>query len=178
MTRETFLAQLLRYETRYEEEQAFVPLFIDILSFENCYNRDLLDRHLTASAWVLHPDRTHVLLLHHTKLGRWLQPGGHADGQEDLLHVALKEVEEETNLRELELIGNSWFDLDIHTIPARKDVPAHDHYDVRFMFIAHDFIRIDRNHESTALQWVALSQVSDLTGGEASMLRMLAKTER
>ncbi|WP_109831403.1 NUDIX hydrolase [Reichenbachiella versicolor] len=176
MTRKIFLDQLNNYATTFQEEQKFVPLFVDILDYPNAYERNLLDRHLTASAWVLHPKRNQVLLLHHAKLDRWLQPGGHADGDQNLLQVAQKEVEEETGLSNLELIGESFFDLDIHTIPERKEVPTHDHYDVRYAFIAHDFDKIQKNHESNDLQWVSIEQVGELTFQEQSMVRMIEKT--
>lgn len=175
MNRESFLEQLHQYKTDYREEQEFVPLFIDILSYPNAYERSLLERHLTASAWVIHPDQQQVLLLHHAKLNRWLQPGGHADGDEDLLAVARKEVEEETGLKDLDMIGDVFFDLDIHTIPARKGVPEHDHYDVRFAFIARDYEQIQGNHESNGLEWVPWDQVEKLAGGEASIVRMVEK---
>lgn len=101
-----------------------------------CLERSTTAGHLTASAAVVDPVRRHLLLIHHRKLGRWLQPGGHADGELDLAAVALREVVEETGLRRCRLVGPHPIDLDVHEIPAHGGVPAHLHYDVRFMIEA------------------------------------------
>ena len=92
--------------------------------------------HLTASAFVLSPDATSLLLIHHSKLGRWLQPGGHLEPEdESLLAAARREAREETGLDELELLVGP-FDVDVHEIPPRSDAPAHLHFDVRYLFRA------------------------------------------
>ncbi len=101
-----------------------------------CLERSTAAGHLTASAAVVDPPRRHLLLIHHRKLGRWLQPGGHADGQLDLAAVALREVAEETGLGRCRLVDPHPIDLDVHEIPAHGGVPAHLHYDVRFMIEA------------------------------------------
>ncbi len=111
-------------------------------------------------------------MLHHAKLNKWLQPGGHADGDENLLRVAQKELDEETGLTEYKLISESIFDLDIHDIPERIGVPAHQHYDVRFVFGASRSSMTVKNHESNALEWVDLAKVPD----ELSLQRMVTKT--
>ena len=91
--------------------------------------------HFTASGFVVSPDRRSLLLVHHTKLEKWLQPGGHVEpGDTDLETAARREVVEETGLEELQALG--LLDLDVHRFPARGDGPAHDHLDVRFGFIA------------------------------------------
>jgi 8-oxo-dGTP pyrophosphatase MutT (NUDIX family) len=89
--------------------------------------------HFTASCWLVSADGQRLLLTHHRKLQRWLQLGGHADGDRDLAQVALKEAEEESGLSGLVLEDPAIFDLDKHWIPERKDVPGHWHYDVRFV---------------------------------------------
>lgn len=95
--------------------------------------------HLTASGFVLSPDRNRVLLIEHTKLGRWLQPGGHIEESDTSFEAAARrEVFEECGLDELgkdpDLPG--LFDLDVHLIPAHGAEPEHVHYDLRFVFIA------------------------------------------
>ena len=176
MNRELLKEGISTYATEYSGEMAFVPRFLALLQIENCYERSLLSGHLTGSAWVIHPDFTQVLLLHHKKLDRWLQPGGHADGEEDILAVTLKELEEETGLSDVTLIGNSFFDLDIHTIPQRKGVPTHEHYDVRFAFVANQPEQLVKNEESNELRWVPIDQMSALIGEDLSMQRLLEKT--
>ena len=92
---------------------------------------------------MLSPDRRDLVLIHHKKLGIWVQPGGHVEpSDEDLLGAARREVLEEVGLSDLEPLpspgGSPLFDVDIHAIPARKADPAHEHFDVRFAFVAQD----------------------------------------
>ncbi len=114
--------------------------------------RSCLAGHLTGSAAVLDPSRSAALIMHHVKLDRWLQPGGHADGHGDLSAVALREAGEETGLVGL-TVHQPAIDLDIHEIPARPGEPAHLHLDVRFLVIALPGCEPVGNHESHALEW-------------------------
>lgn len=108
--------------------QSFCALHDDAL------HRSCHDGHLTGSAFVFAPDRSQALLIHHRKLGRWLQPGGHADGEGDLALVALTEATEETGIDGLKVVVPA-IDVDIHTIPARGDDPDHLHLDLRFLVL-------------------------------------------
>jgi 8-oxo-dGTP pyrophosphatase MutT (NUDIX family) len=143
----------------------------------DCLWRTCRPGHLTGSAWVVSPDRRRVLLVHHRKLDRWLQPGGHADGDEDLGRVACREVREETGVGNLKMILPGIFDLDVHEIPARGAEPAHRHYDLRYLFEADPAIPLVVTRESRALAWVELGQVAALNS-EASLGRMVGKTAR
>lgn len=141
-----------------------------------CFERSLLKGHLTASAWLVDPDRKNVVMLLHSKLGLWLQAGGHSDGNPDLLEVALQEVREETGL-EVKPVNRNIFDVDIHTIPARKEVPEHLHFDVRFLLEADPTIPLEMNHESRKLAWIPLQEVSG-HNSDRSILRLVEKTGR
>jgi 8-oxo-dGTP pyrophosphatase MutT (NUDIX family) len=150
--------------------------FLDLLSHADSFQRYHLPGHITGSAWIVNQDLTKVLLVLHAKLGRWLQPGGHADGEEDVLRVALREVGEETGIVHFVKIDPAVFDLDIHPIPARKEMPEHFHYDVRFMMIADDSVPLQISDESRDLRWVDLASVGVLTGNNSSIMRMVDKT--
>ncbi len=102
---------------------------------EDALVRSCLEGHLTGSGVVVDPARDAALLIHHRKLGLWLQPGGHADGDGDLAAVALREATEETGIEGLAVVTPA-IDLDIHSIPERGDEPAHLHLDVRFLVLA------------------------------------------
>lgn len=150
--------------------------FQTLLQSENSYQRTHLPGHITGSAWIIDAARQYVLLTHHAKLNKWLQPGGHADGDENVLRVALREAEEETGVKNFKLLSSEIFDLDIHPIPERKDMVAHDHYDIRFL------LQADRNdpliitEESHDLGWVRLEELS-VYNKSPSLLRMAEKVK-
>jgi 8-oxo-dGTP pyrophosphatase MutT (NUDIX family) len=139
-----------------------------------CFERNCLEGHVTASAWIVDRTRRLTLLTHHAKLGRWLQPGGHADGETDVLAVALREALEETGLTVVPLLGGAIFDVDVHEIPERGPVPAHLHYDVRFLCEADPAAALTVTVESHALAWHAVAEVAGWSG--ESMARFGRKT--
>lgn len=132
-----------------------------------------MDGHFTGSAWLVSADGQRVLLTHHRKLQRWLQLGGHADGEVDLHQVALREAEEESGLSGLTREGGL-FDLDRHWIPERTDVPGHWHFDVRYVIRAGSDERFVVNQESLALAWVEIERIAADPGSDESLQRMAA----
>jgi len=142
---------------------------------EDCLWRACVPGHFTGSAWVVDASRRRTLLTHHRKLDKWLQLGGHADGDPDLQAVALREAREESGLTRLVSAGRKIFDLDRHWIPERKGEPAHWHYDVRYLFEADPAEPLTVTSESKDLQWVEIARVGELNP-EESMLRMMQKT--
>ena len=168
--------RLQTYPYFFTEEQEAVPRFLALLQSGDAYQRLHLPGHITGSAWIVDTARTQTLLVHHAKLNKWVQPGGHADGDEDILGVAFREAREETGLSELSVVAD-FFDIDIHTIPARPDIGEHDHYDVRFLFEADAAQRITVSEESHDVKWIALDKLEDYTR-ERSVLRMRDKLNR
>ncbi len=159
------------------EEEVFVPQFLGLLIQASCFGRTHLPGHITGSAWIVNPERTQALLVHHAKLNKWVQPGGHADGDENILGVALREAEEETGLKNLTIVTRAPFDVDIHTIPQRSDFPEHFHYDIRFLFEASLEEPILVSEESHAVTWIPLHALENFTR-ERSVLRMRDKLLR
>lgn len=124
------------------------------------WKRSTLDGHVTASAWVLNSTKTHALLLHHAKLDRWLQPGGHVDDDDaSLEYAALREAREETGINTLFLVDREIFDVDVHPIPARHHEPAHLHYDVRYLVGTRDEA-VTLSTESTGFRWIPLAEIA------------------
>ena len=130
--------------------------------------------HITGSAWIVNPGLDRVVLVHHAKLGKWLQPGGHSEGQSDSLEVALREAREETALP-VQVLQPGIFDVDIHQIPEYWNTPAHYHYDVRFLLVVRDGSEPVTSEESHAVRWVTLDEASALND-ELSIARMIEKT--
>lgn len=173
-TRTNLIRFFSEYKSSFAEEAAFISDFLNLLKASTCFDRTHLPGHITGSAWITTPERDYVLLVHHAKLNRWLQPGGHADGDENVLRVALREAEEETGLQNFKIVKEIPFDVDIHLIPERKDFPAHYHYDVRFLIEATRDEKIIVSEESHDVKWIAVSELERYTT-EQSVLRMKAK---
>lgn len=133
--------------------------------------RERLEGHFTASAWLVDRTGSRTLLTHHRKLGRWLQPGGHADGDRDLARVALREAQEESGLHGLR-VEPAIFDLDRHWIPEHRGVPGHWHYDVRYVVRAGDDEDFVVGEESLALAWRGIQAVAADAGADPSLRRM------
>ncbi len=163
------------YESNYKDEHEFCIRFLQLLKNPNCYLRTYLPGHITGSAWIIDETHKYTLLTHHAKLDKWLQPGGHADGNENITAVALLEANEETGLKNIQLLNHKIFDLDIHTIPARNDFPEHLHYDVRFIMQASRKEPLTITEESKDLQWVLLANLEKYTANQ-SIHRMKEKT--
>jgi 8-oxo-dGTP pyrophosphatase MutT (NUDIX family) len=177
MTHTSLVEALRTYAERLPAEQAVVERFLELIdAWPHCLRRDHMPGHLTASGWVVHRDSDSVLLTHHRKLDKWLQLGGHADGDPDLPAVAAREIEEESGLRAFTAVddGGVPFDIDVHEIPPHGGVPRHFHYDLRFAYSAgerRDPVVSDESHD---VAWVPLSRLDRYTT-EESMLRMREK---
>lgn len=180
MHRQELLTLLNRHSTRFMDEAAFIARTEDFVrAHEDCFHCDLWPGHVTGSAWVVSPTLSQVLLLHHRKHDQWFQPGGHADGDADILRVALRETSEETGLdsSHVRLVDGEVFDVDIHAVPASVRGPHHLHYDIRFLVEMDDDLAIPGNDESHDIRWVALSEVARYNNNR-STYRMLEKTRR
>lgn len=157
------------------EKQMVSDTICFISANKDCFERTLLEGHVTGSAWIIDKDANNVVLLHHTKLDKWFQPGGHCDGEWNVMIVAAKEALEETGLK-LTARSVDIFDVDIHEIPERNGVPRHLHYDIKFLFIAEMKVReIQHNHESREVRWVPLQEVENYSN-DLSIFRMVQKT--
>jgi 8-oxo-dGTP pyrophosphatase MutT (NUDIX family) len=163
-----------KYRLKHGEESSTIATFEKFICTEPaCFHRSTAHGHITAAAWLVDPSGERVLLTHHAKLNKWLQLGGHADGNGAVHEVAHAEAREESGIQEVVLLDSNIFDLDIHVIPVRSTDPEHLHYDVRFIAMA-----AHTNHvvssESNALAWVPIREIGRYTR-EQSMVRMARK---
>ncbi|MDO5504791.1 MAG: NUDIX hydrolase [Pseudoxanthomonas suwonensis] len=165
-------ALLQAFAVRHPQDAALVHACRALLDdAQDPFRRERLAGHFTGSAWLVSADGERTLLTHHRKLDRWLQPGGHADGDADLARVALTEATEESGLNGLS-VDPDIFDLDRHWIPERGDVPGHWHHDVRFVVRAGDDEVFVVGDESHALAWRRVKDVADDETMDDSLRRM------
>lgn len=175
MHRHPLLALLKAYQPYDKNEREMYEMLVRFVENETqCFERHLRIGHITGSAWIIDRQRRHVLLTHHRKLNRWLQLGGHADGETDILAVALREAREESGLEDIKPLSNVPFDVDVHPIPARGDEPRHLHYDVRWLLEADRATPLMISSESRDLAWVALDDIGRFTS-DRSIMRMTEK---
>ncbi len=177
---------LKRYLAAHPDEASCVARVRTLIeSRTSCFERSCLPGHITASAWILSPDRRHFLLTHHKKLGRWLQLGGHADGDPNVFRVALREAQEESGMTRFGAVSPAWagsgpealglpIDVDVHVIPSRPGEPEHEHHDVRFLLVAEPDQPLRISDESNDLAWHALHRLAEIAGDE-SVLRLASK---
>ena len=163
---EALVRQLRAHRCADAAETRDVARVLDFVSrHPDPFDRRITEGHLTGSAFVLTADGTHVLLLHHRKLDRWLQPGGHADpGEAAGETVALREAREETGLETLLLheAAPRPLDVDVHEIPARPGEPAHAHLDLRYLVRAGAGALTRAQEEAADLRWFAWDELEPL----------------
>lgn len=142
-----------------EQMLAFINTFDDVLTRENTFG------HFSASAFVVNKDRTEMVVVYHIINDGWIPPGGHADGIEDLLSVAVREVKEETGL-DVKVLDNNIFGIQsapvIGHIKRGKYISAHIHFDCIYLMEADDTIPlVYREDESKGVKWIPLSEASN-----------------
>jgi 8-oxo-dGTP pyrophosphatase MutT (NUDIX family) len=176
------LSEIEGYEKKWplfaKEQEDLIHLFktFFIEHKEHIYERSNQEGHITASGFIISSDYSSLLMLHHLKLQKWLQLGGHADGHTISHEVAYRECEEESGLTSLTFFSDApyVFDLDRHQIPARKGEKEHFHYDIRYLFIADKKEPLKNSEESLELKWIPLKEVL-LYNDESSISRPLRK---
>ncbi|SFS14946.1 NUDIX domain-containing protein [Dyella sp. OK004] len=168
------LDEFHRYDQRWHEEVSATKFADFLRSSSSVFHREHLVGHFTASSWLVSADGERVLLTHHRKLNRWLQLGGHADGDTDLARVALREAEEESGLTDLS-VEPALFDLDCHWIPERGSEPGHWHYDVRYVVRATGSEAFAISEESLALAWRPIREIAGDASADESLRRMASK---
>jgi 8-oxo-dGTP pyrophosphatase MutT (NUDIX family) len=163
---DALVGQLRAHQSADAAEARDVARVLDFVArHPDPFDRRIAEGHLTGSAFVLTADGTRVLLLHHRKLDRWLQPGGHADpGEQSGEAVALREAREETGLQTLHVhpAAPRPLDVDVHEIPARPGEPAHAHLDLRYLVVAGAGALTRAQEEAADLRWFGWDELGAL----------------
>lgn len=172
MSLENLKSEIQKFIPYNEQEEKDKSLMLDFINKNSdCLTRENRIAHFTASNWIVNKDRTKVLMIYHNIYKSWAWTGGHADGDENLLHVALKEAEEESNLKNLKLLSNGIYSLECLTVDGHikrgEYVSSHLHLNCSFLFEANedDELRI-KEDENSDVKWIAIDEVVDLVREE------------
>lgn len=178
MTRAALITEIENYTPTDEPEAACIPKFLNLLrGQERCFHRDCFPAHITASTILLNQAGDQILMNHHRKMNIWLGFGGHADGEDDVLAVALRETMEESGLTAFKPVSPYIADLSIHPIPENmtKGEPAHEHYDVRYILQMTGDQTPVISHESIALKWMGFDEALSIVPDHDGIRRLIAK---
>ena len=173
--RSDLISQLHDYKTT-DEEVPFVDRFLELLKSDRCFYRDHFSPgHITGSAILLNVQGDQILMNHHKSLNMWLNFGGHCDGDEDALTVAIRETMEESGITAFKPVTSNIVDIDIHMIPAngKKGEPAHEHFDIRYVMQMTGNQNPIISDESNDLKWMSFDDA--ITVGDKSLQRFINK---
>ena len=154
ITRKKLIEKIENYKPFNEQEERDKPLILDwIRNNENAFTRENTIAHITASAWVVNKDRSKVLMVYHNIYNSWSWLGGHADGETDLLSVALREVREEAGISNVHPVSEEIFSLEALTVDGHikkgKYVSSHLHLNITYLVEADSdealFVKPDEN---------------------------------
>jgi ADP-ribose pyrophosphatase len=151
------------YNEQEEKDKEMIIKCID--TFQNILTRDNELAHITSSAFVINKTKDKVLMVHHNIYNSWSWTGGHADGEEDLLAVAIKEVKEETGVRNVRSVSSNIFSLDILTVLGHvkrgKYVAPHLHLSVAYLVEADENeLLIIKADENSGVKWIPIEEVN------------------
>jgi 8-oxo-dGTP pyrophosphatase MutT (NUDIX family) len=156
--------QIQDYITYNEQEENDKRVMLNYIN----YNHDVLTRsneiaHFTASAWVLNPNENKLLMIYHNIYKSWAWTGGHADGEEDLLSVAIREVQEETGITKVVPVIDDIFSLEIITVDGHmkkgKYISSHLHLNVTFLLKALEYEKlVIKPDENKGVKWMEIEE--------------------
>lgn len=165
MKHDALYQQILEHQPYDEKEELDKSVMLDFLKRnDDALTRDNRVAHFTASAWIVNPSRTKVLMVYHKIYNSWSWVGGHADGDADLFHVVNKEVEEETGLKNIHPLVDGIYALNVITVNSHikrgKLVNCHLHFDAAYLFEADesDAVRI-KEDENSGIKWISIEDI-------------------
>lgn len=154
---------LAAYIPYNEQEEKDKCLILHLLNQEDIFYRKNAVAHMTASAWIVNQKRDKVLMCYHKIYNSWSWLGGHADGEEDLLAVAIKEVQEESGLKNVRALSDDIFSIEVLTVDGHikkgQYVSSHLHLNVTYLIEAddHDML-FEKEDENAGLKWFSLEE--------------------
>ena len=180
MTREDSIRQIENYPPFNEQEEKDKALILGWISNnENAFSRENTVAHITASAWVVNKDRSKVLMVYHNIYNSWAWPGGHADGESDLLGVAMREVMEETGIKNLKPLSKDFYAIDVLPVKSHikrgKFVSSHIHLNATYIFEADENEELlIKEDENSGVNWIDIDKMVS-SSSEDHMKKVYAK---
>lgn len=169
--------EIRQYQTEFGAQPELELILGFLATADDLFGRDSATGHITCGAWILDPTLSKVVLVHHRRLDRWIQPGGHIEPLETPLAGAGREAQEETGIEQLIPWRKALFNLSVHLFPKGKDGAAHFHYDFRYLFFAPTASQLQATDETAGVAWVPLDGIRAYTD-EDTILEMAEKTKR
>ena len=166
-----------------EQEQKDKELILKLIKEENILTRDNKYYHFTSSAWVVSPDFKKVLMVYHNIYNSWSWMGGHADGESDLLKVAIKEVKEESGLKHLEILSPNIFSLEVLCVDGHekkgKYIPSHLHLNVTYLLMAEECDELAiKPDENSGVEWIDINYIDKRVTEEWMKKRIYFKLQQ
>ena len=161
-----------------ERDQAVMVRFLD--QNDDCLKRSNQTAHFTASAWIVNPARDKVLMVYHNIYDSWSWTGGHADGEPDLMSVAVREAREETGVKELKILRREPVSLEIITVDGHEKrgayVPSHLHLNLTYLLEAEESQRLTvKEDENSGVQWIPVRDLGDYVSEPWMLERIYSK---
>lgn len=174
----SFIDDIKRYNPYNEQEAKDKELIMEAVdSYDNILTRENVVMHITSSGYIVNKNRDKVLMIYHKIYDSWAWTGGHADGDSDLLHVAIKEANEETGLENVKPIGKDIFSLDVLTVDGHikkgKYVSSHLHLNVTYLLEGDEEEELKVNEDETkGVKWLPINELG-VYCSEPYMVRMV-----
>jgi 8-oxo-dGTP pyrophosphatase MutT (NUDIX family) len=178
--RHHLIKELMGYKTPYAEERRFIGQFLALLNNPRCFYRDCFPGHITGSALLANVAGDKILMNRHKSLNMWLAFGGHADGDEDILSVAIRETMEESGITAFKPLTPHFIEIDIHPIPENpnKGEPDHWHYDVAYIMQMTEEQKPVVSDESSRLEWMTFDRALEAVRDNPEMIRFITKAQK
>lgn len=168
----SYIEEIKKYKPINEQEEKDKEIIIDFINKnENVLTRENEVAHVTSSGFIVNKNRDKVLMIHHNIYNSWGWTGGHADGDSDLLEVAIKEAKEETGIKNVKPVTNDICCIDILTVKSHikrgKYVAAHLHLSVAYILEADECEELKiKEDENSGVKWIDIDKVLDITDEE------------
>ena len=176
----SWIDDIKNYIPYNNQEEADKEAFLySINNFNNLLTRENPIAHVSSSGYIVNKDKTKVLMIYHNIYKSWSWTGGHADGDDDLLYVAIKEAKEETGIKNIKALDEKIFSLDVLPVPAHekrgKKIASHLHLSVAYLLEGDEDDELSiKEDENSGVKWIPINEISSYSS-ENDMIKLYEK---